>query len=301
MLKLQIPFIMPDIDMLVSAVLFLIMLGIGISLSIKEVKTVYCKPKALLVSLCSQMILLPLLAFIIAFVFDIPAYIKIGLVILASSPGGTTSGFITYLFKGNVALSLTLTTLNSILVVFSIPLIVNFAIEHFEGNEKSFFLPFFYIVKEIGMLTLIPISIGILFKKLHKDLSLKLSKLLKPVMIVLLGIVFLLKFLGSEGNNGITGLEIIEILPFALLLNILCLFTGYSVSKLFSLDTRDCITISIESAVHNTTMAFLLSGVLLHNSNYGKVSLVYALFSFWTAIAFSYFVKKYDSNNVEAD
>ncbi|MCY1660136.1 bile acid:sodium symporter family protein [Chryseobacterium sp. SL1] len=301
MLKLQIPFIMPDIDMLVSAVLFLIMLGIGISLSIKEVKAVYCNPKALLVSLCSQMILLPLLAFIIAFVFNIPAYIKIGLVILASSPGGTTSGFITYLFKGNVALSVTLTTLNSILVVFSIPLIVNFAIEHFEGNEKSFFLPFFYIVKEIGMLTVIPISIGILFKKLHKDLSLKLSKLLKPVMIVLLGIVFLLKFLGSEGKNGITGSEIMEILPFALLLNILCLLTGYSISKLFSLDKRDCITISIESAVHNTTMAFLISGTLLHNSNYGKVSLVYALFSFWTAIAFCFFVKKYDSNNVEAD
>ncbi|MDD2986127.1 bile acid:sodium symporter [Flavobacterium sp.] len=280
------------IDVLVSLVLFLIMLGIGISLSLEDIKLVFQKPKALIVSLSSQMILLPILAFLIANVFDIPNYLKIGLVILAASPGGTTSGFITYLFKANVALSITLTTFNSVLTLFSIPLIVNYAIRSFEQSEAIFTLPFFDTLKEIVVLTIIPLSIGIVFKRINNTLALQLAKVMKPLMIVLLGVVFLLKFFGTDGKSGITQQEITEILPFAILLNFLCLLVGYSVANFFSLDINDCITISIESAVHNTTLAFLISGTLLHNDDYGKVSLVYAMFSFWTALLFCAIIKK---------
>ena len=282
---------MPVIDILVSLVLFLIMLGIGISLSFEEIKIVFQKPKALIVGLSSQMILLPIIAFIIAIGFDIPNYVKIGLVILASSPGGTTSGFITYLFKGNVALSITLTTINSLLTLFSIPVIVNFAIQSFENTQNIFTLPFYPTFREIFILTVLPITIGIVLKRGNNTLAVKLSKGVRPIMLLLLGIVFILKFIGADGKGGITSQEIVQILPFALLLNILCLLTGYFISRLFYLNQNDQITISIESAVHNTTMAFLISGTLLHNEYYGKVSLVYAMFSFWSAILFSSIIK----------
>ncbi len=277
---------METVDFLVSSVLVLIMFGIGISLTLTEIGQVILKPKALLVSLSSQMILLPIIAFTISISLNIPNYIRIGLIILAASPGGTTSGFITFLFKGNTALSIMLTTINSILVLFSIPLIVNFAIVYFYGNSTDFNLPFLNTVKEIFALTAIPVSAGVVLRQLNKKYALIISKYSKPVLMVLLGIVFVIKFLGGSEGERITMAEIIEILPYALLLNILCFLTGYCISKIFNLGFKNLITTSIESSVHNTTMAFLISGNLLHNSQFGKVSLIYAMFSFWTAILF---------------
>lgn len=281
---------MIDIDVLIAIVLILIMFGIGVSLTLNEVKEVFSKPKALLVSLTSQMILLPLIAFGIAFLFDIPLYVKIGLIILAASPGGTTSGFITFLFKGNTALSIVLTTVNSLLTLISIPLIVNFALLHFYGESENFRLPIWETMKEIFVLTAIPAFSGIMLRQWKEATAKTIAKYTKPVSIALLGIVFTLKFFGGQGEDGITKTEILEILPYALLLNLLCFFVGYFVARIFKLGHRNHITVSVESAVHNTTIAFLVSGYLLKRPEFGKVSLVYALFSFWTALLFCYLI-----------
>ncbi|MFZ4414013.1 MAG: bile acid:sodium symporter family protein [Bacteroidales bacterium] len=283
---------MAMIDILVSLVLSLIMFGIGVSLSFQEIKLVFAHPKALIISLFSQMVLLPIIAFSIAFIFNMPNYIKIGLVILAASPGGTTSGFITYLFKGNIALAIVLIAVNSVLALFSIPFIVNIALHQFEGIDRQFLLPFWETFGEIFIFTIIPILIGVGLRQFNKTMAERISKYVKPVLIVLLGLVFLLKFIGLNGVSGISTPEIMEILPYAVLINILLLFTGLLIAKLFKFGFKNEITISIESAVHNTTLAFLISGMLLHNEDYGKVALVYAMFSFWTAIAFCYLYKK---------
>jgi BASS family bile acid:Na+ symporter len=283
---------MIGIDFLIAAVLILIMFGIGISLTVAEVRDVFSKPKALLISLTSQMILLPLIAFSICWLFDFPLYIKIGLVILAASPGGTTSGFITFLFKGNTALSIVLTTINSLLTLISIPLIVNFALLHFYGKTDEFSLPILETMKEIFVLTAIPAFTGIMVRKWKEKIAIVIAKYTKPVSTVLLGVVFTLKFFGGKGEEGITKAEILEILPYALLLNILCFLTGYLVSRLFKLGYKNQITVSVESAVHNTTIAFLVSGTLLKQPEFGKVSLVYAMFSFWTALLFCFILIK---------
>ncbi|MFZ4401854.1 MAG: bile acid:sodium symporter family protein [Bacteroidales bacterium] len=283
---------MATVDILVSVVLSLIMFGIGVTLSFKEIKLLFTHPKALIVSLFSQMILLPIIAFSISFVFDMPNYIKVGLVILAASPGGTTSGFITFLFKGNTALAIVLIAVNSILALFTIPFIVNLSLHQFEGMDRQFLLPFWNTFGEIFIFTIIPIIVGVLLRQFNEKISEKISKYVKPVLIVLLGLVFVIKFVGLDGVSGIKSNEISEILPYAILINIILLFTGLFIAKIFKLGHDNEITISIESAVHNTTLAFLISGMLLHNENYGKVALVYAMFSFWTAIIFCFLYKK---------
>jgi BASS family bile acid:Na+ symporter len=222
-----------------------------------------------------------------------PSYIKIGLVILAASPGGSTSGFITFIFKGNTALSIVLTTINSILALFTIPFIVNLAIHLFEGVDKQFLLPFWNTFGDVFVFTAIPVSAGVIVRQLNKDLAHLITKYVKPVLIILLGIVFTLMFIGTGKFDGLSKTEALNILPFAILLNVLCLFTGLYIAKLFKLGDKNEITISVESAVHNTTLAFLISGVLLHNENYGKVALVYAIFSFWTAVIFCYLIRKF--------
>ncbi len=265
------------------------MFGIGVSLTIYEVREVFYKPKALLISLTSQMILLPFLAFTICWVFnDMPLYIKLGLIILAASPGGTTSGFITYLFKGNTALSIVLTTINSLLTLISIPLIVNLALIHFYGKSSDFSLPILQTMKEIFVLTAIPAFAGIMLRHWKERIALLITKYSKPISTILLGIVFTLKFLGSNGEAALTKVEIFEILPYALLLNVLCFLCGFIVSRLFHLGYKNQITVAVESAVHNTTIAFLVSGTLLGKPEFGKVSLVYAMFSFWTALLFCF-------------
>lgn len=280
------------IDLLVASVLVLIMFGIGVSLNWKDTANVLSSPKPLLVALFSQMILLPSIAFVICSILNTPNYIKIGMIILATSPGGTTAGFITYLFKGNTALSIVLTTINAILTIFTIPLIVNFALHIYYGSSTEFHLPFKDTMVEIFVLTAIPASLGILLRTKNKSLAEKIGKYAKPVLIILLGFVFLLKFLGDNGKAGITNTEIFEILPFALLLNVVCFSTGFLMAKLFKLGVKNEISLSVESAVHNTTMAFLISGTLLHNEQFGKVSLVYAMFSFWTALLFCFIISK---------
>ncbi len=280
------------IDLLVASVLILIMFGIGVSLNWKDTAHVLSSPKALLVALFSQMVLLPSIAFALCNIIKMPDYIKMGMIILATSPGGTTAGFITYLFKGNTALSIILTTINAVLTIFTIPLIVNFALQIYYGSSTEFHLPFKETMVEIFVLTAIPASLGILLRTKNQSLAEKIGKYAKPVLIVLLGFVFLLKFLGENGKAGINTTEIIEILPFALLLNIICFLTGYLMAKLFRLGAKNEISLSVESAVHNTTMAFLISGTLLHNEQFGKVSLVYAMFSFWTALFFCFIISK---------
>ncbi|HLU86574.1 MAG TPA: bile acid:sodium symporter [Taishania sp.] len=283
---------MLNIDLLISLVLILIMFGIGVSLTIGDVKEVFSKPKALLIALTSQMILLPLSAFAICYLFEMPLYIKMGLIILAASPGGTTSGFITFLFRGNTALSIILTTINSLLTLISIPLIVNLALHNFYGESSDFKLPIWSTIKEIFVLTAIPAFCGIAFKYFNNSIATVIAKYTKPISTILLGIVFTLKFIGNEHEGGIQLGEILEILPFALLLNVVCFSIGFFVSHFFKLGFKNQITVSVESAVHNTTIAFLVSGTLLHQPDYGKVSLVYAMFSFWTALIFCFILLK---------
>lgn len=280
------------IDILVASVLILIMFGIGVSLNIKDTTKVLSSPKPLIVALISQMILLPTITFALCSFVQIPNYIKIGIVILAASPGGTTAGFITYLFKGNTALSIILTSINAILTIFSIPIIVNFALKLYYGSTTEFHLPFMNTMIEIFVLTVIPASLGILLRTKNRNLAEKIEKFAKPVLIILLGIVFLLKFLGEKGKAGITSDEIVEILPTALFLNVLCFLTGLFMAKVFKLGYKNEISLSVESTVHNTTMAFLISGTLLHNEQFGKVALVYAMFSFWTALLFCFLISK---------
>ena len=116
------------IDYLISLVLAAIMFGLGLSLTFSNFKQIMLRPKAFFVGLGAQMIFLPLVAFLILLFSGLPDVFKVGIMILAVCPGGTTSGFVTYLFKGNVALSISLTVVNSILTLFTIPFVVNLAL-----------------------------------------------------------------------------------------------------------------------------------------------------------------------------
>jgi bile acid:Na+ symporter, BASS family len=283
-------------DILVSAVLAMIMFGIGLSINLGDLKQIYRFPRPFFFGLFAQMILLPVIAFSITFFTDLPPAIKVGFIILASSPGGTTSGFITVLFRGNVALSVALTTVNSILTLFTIPLIVNCALFVYMGSHSVYELPFLESFIQIFLVTLLPAAAGILVRYKWDSLANKVQKPMRLAMIVLFALVYTVIFLAdkSHGGSGITMKEALQIFPYALAINVAAFAAGIIMGILGRTGVKSSFTIGIEVAVHNTTLALLVAGTLIHSSDMVKPALVYAMFSFWTAILFGIAVKLYN-------
>jgi BASS family bile acid:Na+ symporter len=234
------------------------------------------------------MIALPLIAFLILLFADIPPEYKVGMMILAVCPGGTTSGFVTYLFKGNVALSISLTAVNSVLTVFTIPFVVNFALGYFMQQDANLHLPILNSFLQIFLVTLLPATLGVLVNKYKPNIAKMLEKNLKYILMVLLALVYSIKFFAGEqhGGTGITAAEAWTIFPYALIFNIVCFVLSIVFGKLSKLTIRDAFTIAIEVTLHNTTLALLIAGTLLQNEEMVKPALVYSMFSFWSAILF---------------
>jgi bile acid:Na+ symporter, BASS family len=280
-------------DILLTLVLAFIMFGVGLSITIQDLRSLLRAPRFLFGGLFAQMILLPILAMAIVFFSPLSPALKVGFIILASCPGGTTSGFVTYLFKGNVTLSVSLTTVNSLFTIFTIPLLVNAALWIFLGTTTTIRLPVIESIINIFMVTILPAGTGILVRHLFPVTAEKIRKPIKVTMIVLFAIVFLIFFLADEkqGGSGITLREALQITPFALAMNVSGFISGMLIGFLIGKSISTSFTIGIEASLHNTTLAFLVAGTLLQSHELAKPALIYAMFSFWTALLYGVVVK----------
>jgi bile acid:Na+ symporter, BASS family len=282
------------VDIAVGSVLALVMFGVGLSLTLSEFTSIVRKPRAFFSALGAQMLGLPIIALIIGMIAPLSAEIKVGLIILAASPGGATSGFLTYLWRGNVALSLALTSVNSFLTLFSIPIVVNFGLMVYLGHSTDLHLPFWETVRHIFFITMIPAACGILLRRQYPVFAERISKPAKYVMLALLAVVFTIKlFAGeSQGGSGLSARDFMTITPFALLQNASCLFFGYFFMQWMGLPHASRLTAAMESGVQNTTLAFLIASNMLQNQEMVKPALVYSLYSFWTACLFAYIANR---------
>lgn len=270
------------------------MLGVGLSLTFGSFKTLFLFPKSLLIGLSTQIIVLPIIAFCISYFSNLPLSMKVGLIIIAACPGGTTSGIITYYFRGNVALSLTFTSINSIITLFTIPFVVNQGLMFYFGHSTSIHLSYLETIIQIFSITIIPATLGVMIRRYNPGFAEKARRPVNYFLTIALAIVFIILFFADKktGGTGVSFSEVKEILPYALILNIVCTAWGFFTGVITKLGIRDSFTIGIEASVHNTTLAFLVAGTLLKDADMEKPALVYAMFSFWTAVIYSIIVKK---------
>lgn len=277
------------------------MFGVGLSLTAGDFTRIVRYPRAFFTALGAQMIGLPIIAFIISLIAPLPEALKVGFIILSASPGGATSGFLTYLWRGNVALSLSITSVNSFLTLFSIPVVVNIGLRVFLGRESDLHLPFWDTVSHIFFITIIPATLGLLVRRHYPITAERISKPAKYVMLVLLAIVFLIKMFAGEnyGGAGLTWRDFMIISPVALIQNLSCLFFGYYFMKWMGLPHTSRLTAAMESGVQNTTLAFLIASTMLGNEDMVKPALVYSLYSFWTACLFAWLSNKANNRNSE--
>lgn len=288
------------IDYLVSTVLATIMFGVGLSINFDDLRQIYRSPKAFILGLISQMILLPLIVFAIIGFTDLPPVIKVGFIILAACPGGTTSGFVTVLFRGNVALSVSLITVNSLITLVTIPLLVNLALTVFTGRHSQFELPLVQTFLQIFFITLLPAFTGVLIRYYRAKIADRIQSPVRTVMIILFaGVYILIAFTDeTKGGSGITLPDLWSILPYAVLVNFAGFAAGMALGLFGKSGLRTSWTIGVEVALQNTTLALMVAGTLIQSNEMVKPALVYALFSFWTALLYGVVVKWYNKSKL---
>jgi bile acid:Na+ symporter, BASS family len=264
----------------------IIMLGLGLSLTTDDFKRVVKYPKAVLIGLLCQMILLPVVCFLVAKAFGLPPVLAIGLMLLSASPGGATANLYSHLAKGDVALNVTLTAVNSILAIFSIPVIVNLSLLYFMGTEKYIPLQFKKVV-EVFMIVLIPVTIGMLLNRNFPAFSRKMEKPVKIASVFILAFVIITATLKERGN---VGTYFAQVGLAALCFNLISMLSGYFIPKLFRLPEKQNISIAMEIGIHNGTLAIFIALNALQSTAMAMPAAIYSLMMFFTAAAFGFLV-----------
>jgi len=259
--------------------LIIIMLGMGLSLVADDFKRIIVYPKAILVGLVNQLILLPLIGFGIAIVFPLAPEIAIGIMILAACPGGPTSNLIAHLAKGDTALSVTLTALSSFITILTIPFIVNFALEHFLDQGQMIRLDVIDSIKNIFVVIIIPIIIGMLIRRYREGFAMKMERPVRIASAIVLALV-IIGIVIKEKENFVSYFQQAGIV--ALMLNLSTMTVGYFSAKLFKIKDKRALSISIESGIQNGTLAITVAVVLLGSTEFAIAPAIYSLIMFFT-------------------
>lgn len=287
---------MAFIDILIPVVLALTMFGVGTSLELSDFKEVIARPKMLGAGLVLQMLFLPAVAFLACFFLPVNNAWKLGIIILSLCPGGATSNFISYLLELKTALSISLTAINSILILVTIPIGVNLGAQIFMQTEASLALSTAETSLNVILIVLLPVALGLLVNRSFPQLTERFKQPVKVTTTLLLAAVFAIKFFGSEENGGsqIEWNDIVVLTPIMLLFHLVTMFFSFWVAHRLTRDqSYDAITIGIEVGLQNTTLALLVATVMIGNEQMAEPTLVYAMFSFFTTLGFGYLTKRY--------
>ncbi len=272
----------------------MIMLSVGLSLTAKDFRYIVANPRITIGGLVLKMLCFPFIGVAIANLMGLSITFQLGIFILLICPGGTTSNLITYWFSGNIPLTIALTTIASFIAVITVPIFTNWAHRFYFGEGVIVDLPVADTIASIFIVMLLPVLAGMFLRWRYEQPSIVAEKILKYVSVVLLAVVYLIKFFASKENGGteISQEELFTLLPVLLVINIVGLIFGFVTSRLFRINNQDSMTIGIEVGLENVSLAIVIGSVLLHNEDLVKPGLIYAMFSFWTAMGFALLVKK---------
>ncbi|KAF3984522.1 MAG: bile acid:sodium symporter family protein [Methylococcales symbiont of Hymedesmia sp. n. MRB-2018] len=269
--------------------LFIIMFGMGLSLRTIDFTGVLKQPKAAVIGIFAQIILLPIIAFLIAIAFKLPPELAVGLMIISFAPSGATSNMFTNLAKGDVALSISLTAIVSLITPFTLPLLTLLAMNYFIGSAEAFELPLLKTIFQLLIITLIPVLIGMfmLFKWQ------KAANKTEPVIRIFSVIFLLLIILAIIFKNKAQMLDFfIQTGAATLTLNILVLGLGYLLANFFKLSQPQSVSIAYEVGIQNGTLALMVAGTLIGNNTMMIPAVTYSILMFITGFAFGFLLKK---------
>ncbi len=266
--------------------LFIVMLGMGLGLKPDDFKRILVEPKAVGLGLVAQLIGLPIVGFLLASAFPLSPELAVGVMVLAACPGGPTSNLITYLAKGNLALSITLTAISSLITVFTIPLVINLSMQRFLGERVLIQLPFLPTVLQIAVITFIPVTIGMLLHHYAPRFAAKVEKGVKWLSLFFLALIIVGLLLKERAN--VLGF-FVQVGWVMLTLNVLTMAIGYALATIAGLGRPSTAAITSEVGIQNGTLAIAVASAptLLNNPTMAIPAAIYSLIMFVTGAAFA--------------
>ncbi len=266
--------------------LAVVMAGLGLHLTLADFRRVATTPRATLLALGVQVVLLPPVAFVLAWITGLPGELALGLVLLAASPGGVTANLFSHLARGDVALNVSLTAINSLIALFTLPLWTALALQLFLGAEGAVPPPTRKIV-EVALLVIVPVTLGMALRAWRPklaDAAEKPVRLLSTVVLVLLiGLA-----IASEWRLLVAYAPIVGIA--CLLFNVISLGAGYGLSRAASLAQPQATAIAFEIGIHNGTLAIFIALQVLERSSAAVPAAVYSVSMYLTAGAFAWWL-----------
>jgi BASS family bile acid:Na+ symporter len=271
--------------------LALIMLGLGMSLTIQDFVRVAKIPKNFLVGFICQLILLPIVAFLLIKLLNTPAELAIGVMLIAAAPGGVTSNVLTKFAQGDVALSISLTAITSLVSIVSVPFIVFNSIDFFEIDNVSKDVSMTVIALKMFFVVTVPVIIGMIIKKFAKNFVVNKALIIQRASIFLFVFVFIAIYI-EEWDNIVSFVEQAGLI--ALILNITMMIIGFYVAKSFASGVAQQKCISLECGLQNGTLAAFVGTQIFDGSSMVFIvpAAAYALIMMITSIIFIYIIRK---------
>lgn len=280
------------ITILLPLALAIIMVGLGLELTLKDFARVSTHPKAVLIALFCQLVILVSIAFVICKVLALPPLLSVGLMLLAASPGGSTANLFSYLFKGDIALNITLTAINSVIAAFTLPLIVNFSIQHFMDDGQQISLQLSKILQVFAII-IIPVCIGMLIRHFAPRFTEKLSKPLRIFAVTFL-ILIIIGAITKERHQILEYLTQVGLATVIFCISSLAI--GYFVPRLLGINSAQARACAFEIGIHNSTLAMTIALTVIANSTVAMPAAVYSIFMYIFAAIFGMLLNRLSSN-----
>ena len=276
-------------DIFLPLALVFIMFALGLGLTSADFLRVLKQPKDFFVGAISQIILLPVIAFVLVKLWPISPELAIGVMIIAAAPGGVTSNLLTSFAKGDVALSISLTAIISLICVFTIPFIVLTSIELLGGSNIAEDISLFSMSRDMFLIVTVPVILGMLLRKFSSGVALKLEPIAKKVSIALFVLV-LLGAIAAERENVISYFAQAGLIT--LILNVVMMIVAYYVAQSLASGTEQKKCITIECGLQNGTLAIFVATSIFGGGMYVIPAATYSLIMFATSLIFVYLVRK---------
>lgn len=275
-------------SLLLPLALGVIMFGLGLGLGLDDFRRIARYPRAVVTGLVLQVGVLPWAALALALLFRLPPELAVGLMLLAASPGGATANIYSHLARGDVALNITLTAVNSLLCLLTLPLILNLALEFFLGAGQYVPPPVRKIV-EVAVIIVLPVSLGMATRALAPAFAARMEKPIRLLSVIVLALLIV----AAVAQAWSTLLGFFAVVGLAcLLFNLVSMGVGYAAPRALTLPRRQAIAIAMEIGIHNGTLAIFIALNVLENPMMSVPAAVYSLLMFFTAAAFAFWLNR---------
>jgi BASS family bile acid:Na+ symporter len=275
-------------NVLLPLALGVIMFGLGLGLTIEDFRRVTRYPRAVLAGLFLQVGVLPWVAFALALLFQLPPELAVGLMLLAASPGGATANIYSHIARGDVALNITLTAINSGLCLLTLPIVLNLSLEYFLGAGQYVPPPVRKIV-EVATLIVLPVVLGMTVRRFVPGFAARMEK---PVRLLSVLVLALLVFAAVAQEWDMLFAYFAAVGLACLLFNLASMGVGYAAPLAMKLPRKQAIAIAMEIGIHNGTLAIFIALNVLQSTAISVPAAVYSLLMFFTAAVFAWRVSR---------